>query len=224
VLLHFTLHLVRTKIVLYNSNYSWHQTGILTINTTHRIFIALELPTTLQSALQTQLETLQNALPGAAIRWVAATNVHLTLKFLGDVAVNGLDRVKNATRQAVQACPPFELTAMGMGCFPSFKRPNVVWVGVEGEKAALVALRDQVEAHLAPLGYPTEERPFSPHITLGRVKANTPQELATIGSVIRENHLVRLGTWRCDTISVIESTLTPAGARYTPLGHYPLHD
>lgn len=170
--------------------------------------------------MQVQIDALRDALPALAVTWVAAENVHLTLKFLGDVPLSKLDQVKEAAQKAAVGTVDFSLTAEGLGCFPTPRRPKVIWVGVNGEKNHLAALRDRIESHIAPLGYPTEDRPFSPHLTLGRVKATDGRTLGLIGDLVKRTQVGKIANWVCSGISVMQSTLKPTGAVYTPLAHF----
>ncbi|HLA42343.1 MAG TPA: RNA 2',3'-cyclic phosphodiesterase [Aggregatilineales bacterium] len=185
-----------------------------------RVFISINLPPALEIVLQAQIKALRDMLPSGAVRWVNPGGIHLTLKFPGYVPVNQLDSVKAATRQAVQGCSPFELRVMEAGCFPNYKRPKVIWIGLKGAEASLQALRGSVENHIAPLGYPTETRPFHPHLTLGRVKTQNSREMMSIGQVIRETEIGEIGKLTCDAVHVMQSTLTPSGAQYQSLASY----
>ena len=186
-----------------------------------RIFIALELPDAVKTSLQMQLDALQQALGRGAVRWVKAENIHLTLKFLGDVSVDALDKIKTSTQLAIVE-PPFTLKASQLGCFPNLKLPKVIWIGVNGQVGILQALRDRVEAEISPLGFPTESRPFSPHLTLGRVKTRDNRMLDKIQHAIQDTQREEAIEWTVKTVSIMKSTLKPSGAEYAALAHYDL--
>ena len=187
-----------------------------------RVFISINLPSALKTSLQAQIDALSAVIPPHVVRWVQPEGLHLTLKFLGDVPVDELDRIKAATQQAVQGRMPFELQTTEMGCFPNLKRPKIIWIGLNGALEALHALRNSLEDQIAPPGYPTETRPFHPHLTLGRVKAQNSGEISSVGQGIRDAENVGSGKWTCDAVHVMLSTLTASGAEYQSLASYPL--
>jgi 2'-5' RNA ligase len=182
-----------------------------------RTFVAIELDEAIQHQLRQMQDSLRRELRSNAVRWVNPTGIHLTLKFLGDVPAGQMAEVKTALQQACAGFGPFELTLAGLGCFPSLTRPNVVWVGIQGDLAALQRLRDSVEQHIAPLGYPTERRDFKPHLTLGRVKNAPPAEARRIGDAIREAEAMVIGKLHASAVYLMRSDLSPQGARYTQL-------
>jgi 2'-5' RNA ligase len=174
------------------------------------------------AALEKQIDDLRAQLPGRAIRWVHAQGIHLTLKFLGDVAPEALADIRAATEAAVIDSGPFDLRAVGLGCFPNNQRPRVIWVGLDGQQDALHRLRDAIEARVSPLGFPTEKRAFNPHLTLGRVKSAKAGELSAVARVIEGVSANELARWTAQTVSIIQSTLKPDGAVYTALAKYDL--
>ena len=156
------------------------------------------------------------------MRWADPDSIHLTLKFLGDVTPDQLEQVKTAAQRAAEACSGLSLQTAGLGCFPNFQRPKVVWVGVEGQRDRLAALRDRVEGAIAPLGFATEERPFNPHLTLGRTKTKERRVLAVIGDAVQAAQESANARWENTHLSLMQSTLTPSGAVYTALAAFPL--
>jgi len=187
---------------------------------TWRLFIALELPPELIAGLETIQARLRRGAPPRTVRWVAPSSVHLTLKFLGDSPVSQRGALQNALQQAVSAHESFVLTAGGLGCFPNTQRPRVVWVGIRDSNGALKALRDSIEDVIAPLGYPTENRPFSPHLTLGRVNRDAGRlDLQKLGDLVMATRLDDLHTWTVTSVSLMQSDLRPTGAVYTALYH-----
>lgn len=187
-----------------------------------RLFIAIELPSEVMSALAEIQTRLKQAVPPRLVKWVDPAGIHLTLKFLGDVPIERRSEMEKALAEAVHDHPVFDLATAGLGCFPNAKRPRVVWVGIQHEKA-LQALRDAVEAHISPLGYPTEERSFNPHLTLGRVRREAaPSDVIRLGTVVENATAPEACTWRVESISLIRSELQPDGAVYTELFQAPL--
>lgn len=188
-----------------------------------RLFIAIELPDAAWEALAALQKRLQSADTGRAIRWSSIDGIHLTLKFLGDVPPDIIPPITSGLTAATAGRKPFDLTVAGAGCFPNLRKPRVVWAGSGGDQAALHTLRDTVEQHIAPLGYPTDERLFSPHFTLGRARqeAKTPA-LAALGTFIGNMEVGTLYTWRVDGLSLMRSDLKPSGAVYTQIAHFGL--
>src|SRR5512140_1138341 len=130
-----------------------------------RSFIAVEIPPQIQSPIAQSLASLQKALPRPLIRWVAAQNVHLTLKFLGDVSPANLERIADALKLEAAAHTRFSMSVSGIGAFPNPRRARVLWIGLNAPPS-LASLQRSVEAVAASLGYAVEDRPFSPHLTV----------------------------------------------------------
>ncbi len=188
-----------------------------------RLFIAIELPPHVLAHLEALQQWLQERTPPHTVRWVAPQGIHLTLKFLGDVPTQKRAALQDALAHAVRAHAPFELSLGGFGCFPNPQRPRVAWVGVQKDLDALRRLRDAIEAHVAPLGYPTETRPFHPHLTLGRVRRDARrQDARALGTLLTEGTHAQRKTWAVHEVTLFRSQLRPSGAVYTPLFHAPL--
>lgn len=181
-----------------------------------RAFIAIDLPLPIQQKLAEVLEQLQQP-DTRAVRWVPAKNIHLTIKFLGDVSPANLEILTKILRAEVSRFKPFEIRVGGLGAFPSMRRPRVVWVGVEAPPT-LQALQRAVETETVRLGYAAEDRPFSPHLTLGRVAHNaTPDEVRKVADILVRLKVGELGTATVDHVRLFRSDLQPGGAIYTPL-------
>jgi 2'-5' RNA ligase len=182
-----------------------------------RAFLAAELPAPLQDAIQTATSDLRKALGNDLIRWVPASNVHLTFKFLGDVSPSSLDLIKQMLEAEAAQCRTFDIRVEGIGSYPNPRRPRVLWVGLEGP-ASMITLQHAIEASAARLGYEPEERSYSPHLTIGRVRQNVSNaDLHKIGSALEETSIGLLGTTRVDAIHLYQSELNPAGSIYTKL-------
>lgn len=182
-----------------------------------RTFVAIELPEEVGSALEELQSDLRRRLQTTAIRWVNPRGIHLTLKFLGNVPADQMDEVARALRAACAGVPPFEFSLAGLGCFPNPRRPRVIWVGLGGDLTLLHQLRDAVEEHIAPLGYPTERRAFAPHLTLGRVKRATRDEARRIGEVIEAADPGTVARVQVNQVNLMRSDLRRTGAIYTRL-------
>lgn len=186
--------------------------------TTLRTFIAIELDQQLCDLLTRLQDRLNGQLSPRSVRWVRSEGIHLTLKFLGDTPSQQVEAVKVALDRAVFQIPPFAVSVGGLGCFPNSRRPRVVWVGLYEPTGTLASLRDAVESHIAPLGFPTENRPFRPHLTLGRVhRRASKSEVREIGEVIQASVIGDLHEMSVQEVSYIKSELKPSGAVYTTL-------
>ena len=183
-----------------------------------RAFVAVQLDEAVRTALGVQLERLRLAAPRVA--WVPAQNLHLTLRFLGGVEADTLPRVTRALEALAAEARPFELAVGGLGAFPTAARARVVWAGLSGGGEAVRALAERVEAALAPVGFEPEARPFSPHVTLGRVRAPRPDP--RLEAALADGAGLDFGRVRVDTVWLMRSDLEAAGARYSAIAAVPL--
>ena len=185
---------------------------------TVRTFIAIELDEELRANLKMLQDRLRGQLAPRSVRWVRPQGIHLTLKFLGDTPVSRLDDIKTSLAQAATEVGPFTFSVGGLGCFPNTRRPRVVWVGLEEPTGALIRLRDAVEAQVSPLGFPTEKRRFSPHLTLGRVQRRASKsEVREIGEVVAASGIGTVDEMDVRVVCHIKSDLRPSGAVYATL-------
>lgn len=187
-----------------------------------RTFVALELPEAVRAAIGETIGRLRSELRerDGLVRWVDAGSAHLTLKFLGPTAEEAVEGVGEAMRRALagDAAGPLALSTSHVGFFPGPRVPRVVWLGLEGEVERLSALRDAIEEQIVPLGWPTEARPFAPHLTLGRLRPQaSPAERAGVGRVLGQVWAPEPLAFQVDQVSLMLSELGPVGARYTRL-------
>lgn len=188
-----------------------------------RTFIAIELDEPLRLALGRVQGKFKRQISPRDVKWVAAENIHLTLKFLGDTPRARLPEIAAALQAACAGHASFEVSVEGRGCFPNFRRPRVIWVAMREKGQALTRLQAAVEKHVAPLGWPTEERSFSPHLTLGRVAKGVAREAEEeIGRVVEKSVVEQIGVLRVTAVSLMQSDLRPAGPVYTCLRHVSL--
>ncbi len=183
-----------------------------------RLFVAIPIPEDLARSLAEARRSLEQRLPGA--RWVEPQNLHLTLKFLGEVAEERAVRAAEALRRALQNAPAFRLELAGLGAFPSEKAPRVIWAGVGAGRPELEALADGVRGALAAFGGGEDDKPFQPHLTLGRWKA--PPERGV--PPWRPAGTPLFGDCRVDRVCLMQSRLFPDGPAYRVLRQYPLKE
>ena len=180
-----------------------------------RAFIAIELPETLREALALEQARFRAVCPDA--RWTRPEGIHLTLKFLGEISGEQEAQVKKSLGQ-MERFEKFTVRARGFGFFPDARRPRVFWAGLEAP-AELARLAAKVESAMAALGFPAENRAFSPHLTLARFKVPRPQPrlqelLAAQGDPL-------LGTFEASEFFLWESRLSPGGAEYRKVARFP---
>jgi len=187
-----------------------------------RAFVAIELPEEIRAYLSNLEDRLKSGKP-SFVRWVDPEGIHLTLKFLGNVASERLPQITGALGEAVQGFPPFRLRVSGLGLFPGKERPRVVWVGLEGDVEKLTTLQRRIEHTFLPLGFPKEDRDFTPHLTLARLREGAPiGEARRFGGEVMEARFEASPYFAVDSISLMRSTLTPSGAIYSRIASYPL--
>ena len=196
-----------------------------------RAFIAIELPApvlrqliTAQRRLARHLQTQQL---DRCVRWMPAGNLHLTLRFLGEIDDVQQRRLTQSLAQIVARHAPLTLFVDGMGCFPNARRPSVIWCGLQGDLAALSRLQAEVESAAQSAGLLAETKPFTPHLTIGRLQRSaTGAQLQAIGAAAM--HFAAMPgrlkeiTPTVDELLLMRSELTPSGSIYTRLGVFAL--
>lgn len=183
-----------------------------------RLFIAAEITDDIRSRLAELIDSLSS--PKDGVKWVKPASVHLTLKFLGNVKEEDLDRVIATGKEALsgfRGLDDIQLSVGDLGAFPGGKRIRVIWVGLGGEIDRLGGLRDALEGSFSKLGFPTEERSFKPHLTIGRVKGRANQEIV---ERIEGMKNIVLGNFKVSGLHLFKSDLRPTGAVYASLAYY----
>jgi 2'-5' RNA ligase len=180
---------------------------------TIRTFIAIEIPKTVISKIR-ELQGVIKAY-GFKIRWVRAENIHLTLKFLGDIEEIKINEIAEAVSKTAEQHSPISLKAKGIGVFPGIKRPRVLWVGLSGQLEALIKLQQTLDENLIALGFSSEERPLKGHLTMGRIKDRI--DVKKLGDALMAFRRFESETFTTGQIILYKSELTPSGAIYTKL-------
>lgn len=187
-----------------------------------RLFIAIELDNALRDELRRVQRHFQDAPAMQNVRWVAPENIHLTCKFLGNTQNTLIPALTEMLTRVAQEFTTFEITARELGCFPNMHRPNNIWVGLKGALQTTALLAQRIETECAALGFPRDERGMTPHLTLGRVKQDTPRaERAAIGALVQKYPLTTFGSIRADALYLISGDLRPTGPVYTVLARAP---
>jgi RNA 2',3'-cyclic 3'-phosphodiesterase len=182
-----------------------------------RLFVAVEIGEKLarQAAKLTQeLERRATAAArGAKVTWIPADRMHLTIRFIGEVDDGKASMVRQALEKPL-AVAPFGLTLCGAGTFPRSGTPRVLWLGITAGEEQLLHLEREISARLVPLGIPEEDRPYSPHLTLARVREPAGLKSARLLEGLTDR---RVGTTHIEAITLFQSKLSPKGPTYTPL-------
>jgi 2'-5' RNA ligase len=182
-----------------------------------RSFIAIELPDEAKrglARLRRQLERDEHRF----VKWVDAKGIHLTLKFLGNVPAGQVKQITATIEEASQGISPFHLEISDLGAFPSVRQPRVLWVGVRGDTDKLSRLQQNIDLALGSLGFPREERPFTPHLTLCRLREGTSgPERRSFSELVHSAAFEDRYPVEVEAVELMRSQLTPAGAIYTCL-------
>jgi len=176
-----------------------------------RLFVGIGLPDRCRDAISRALFPLRER--GDAISWTRAENLHLTLKFLGEVPEDRVEPLAAGMAAASEDSRPFDLLLEGAGGFPTISSPRILWVGIREPLDPVRKLHQNMENVLSGAGFPREGRSFHPHITVGRVRSRLSRE--RIGRIVAALSGKRFGTAHADSYRLYESRLSPSGAVYT---------
>ena len=175
-----------------------------------RVFIAIPLPADLKADLAT-LQGVLRSLPLAGA-WVRASNLHITLKLIGEVEATQIDSIAAAMLRVACGCKPFSLSLTGVGVFPSEINPRVLWVGIEDSALRLTQLYHAIDAALVQSGFPREVRPFVPHLTIARLKQTS--QAHEFGKYLKAYRRSEIGRIEVHRMELLESRLHPSGPEY----------
>ncbi|MDO9350005.1 MAG: RNA 2',3'-cyclic phosphodiesterase [Deltaproteobacteria bacterium] len=178
-----------------------------------RSFLAIELPATILKRIEEVQKDLKSS--RADVRWVSPENIHLTLKFFGTIEESIIESIIKLIEGPVQGTPLFFLKIQGMGAFPGLKNPRVIWMGFQEGKEIIVAIQKQLERELGKIGFPPEDRPFHPHLTLGRMRSNRGKDELVRG--MERYREEEFGNFQVEKVVLFKSELRPTGPIYTAL-------
>ncbi len=184
-----------------------------------RTFVAVDIDSAVRDRVAGLVGRFRAA--GADVKWVQPQNLHITLKFLGDVDAKEIHRVCGAVQDAVADAAPFEFEVRGAGAFPKPNRPRTVWLGIAQGQEEMIDLNQRIEPALEKLGFRREARRFQPHLTIGRVRRGGPA-VAELGKLIGEQADVELGLTKVPEVIVFSSELDRSGPTYEALARAPL--
>ena len=175
-----------------------------------RAFVALNLPSQVRRSLEQWVTASAGIWSNLGVRWVKQSNIHLTLRFLGDTSSDRIERLCSALEEVAQCHPPFTACLEGIGAFPSRRQPRIIWVGVQDGNDRIGALKQGVDRLLVPLGWKREKRGFMPHLTLGRIRHPG-------GGIEGEWPLPPPLEFGFESLDLVQSHLKPTGAEYQTL-------
>jgi len=184
-----------------------------------RLFCAIELPAHLRAKLKHHIHQLREAQPDAAASWSRPENIHLTLKFFGNVGQNRIPNISAALSRAVASDTPFQIRVGGVGVFPRPSQARVLWIGVLDPTAKLTELQEAVEQECATEGFEKEERAYRPHLTIARLRRpEGARQLAEahLGLMFEPSELT------VNELVLFRSELSSKGSIYTPLTRHEL--
>ena len=183
-----------------------------------RAFIALSLPSSAQSSLASLQQSL--AVSGADVTWVQPQNLHVTMKFLGEITDEQRQTIEALLRRVASGAAPFSLGLEGVGAFPSLAAPRVIWTGIAAGNDVVLRLAKAIEEGTEEASLPKEERPFSAHVTLGRVRSAKRRE--ALSRALRDAVWTPPAPCRMSALTLYQSLLGSSGPTYTVLSEFPL--
>lgn len=178
---------------------------------TTRTFIAVDVSAKVRSRAAALIDRLDTT--GVKVNWVAPSNMHITMKFLGDQTDQELASACQAVAAAAKEVTAFEFECHGAGAFPAADRPRTIWIGVREGCDALIQLHAKIDQHLADIGIARDPRAFHPHLTIGRVRSGGAGQTA-LGELVQRHHAFEVGTTAVDEVIVYSSQLDRSGPTY----------
>jgi RNA 2',3'-cyclic 3'-phosphodiesterase len=178
-----------------------------------RSFLAIELPEPILKKIGEVQGDIKST--HTEVRWTDPEKIHLTLKFFGNIEESRIDPIFKSIEEPIRNTLPFSLKVRGVGAFPHLKNPRVIWIGLVEEKGILTSFQKQIETQLEKVGFQPENRPFHPHLTLGRMKSSRGKE-ELVGRVERHRE-EEFGDFQVERVILFKSDLRPSGPIYTPL-------
>lgn len=184
-----------------------------------RLFFAIDLPLETIASAERFMESIDD-MPPTQVRWVHPANLHISIKFLGDVESEKISDISAVASKVFPSFGPIELSVEGMGLFPNHDNPQVVWLGVTGNTDQLAKMESALSAGLEQFGYLPDQRKFTAHLTIGRVKSESAR--GKVVRFVRKYHDIYIGDASADSVALYESKLNPGGAIYSVIDRFPL--
>lgn len=187
-----------------------------------RTFVAITPSEEVLDAVQEKVADLKRKLDSREIRWEHRGKWHITLRFLGDVLSSEIPVLSTALEAACAAHGVFPAKAVGVGAFPTLKRPRILWTSIEDEDGALATLQQSVAGASAPFMAKEDEKRFRPHLTIARIRTEHRRILAQVEPAIQPWLNAKFGSWEVDNVELWRSTLQEGGSQYELLARFPL--
>lgn len=188
-----------------------------------RTFIAVDFQTEILDKIEQIVSYLRTQTPVDVLKWVTKENLHLTLKFIGEISTEKISHVKALMAEALHTSTVFTIEVKGLGLYPNANKPRVIWLGIENN-LALVDIHKRLDHALAQAQIKPDTRAFSPHLTIARVRKNAlPDQVRKIGETLSQFKISSLGISQIEHIRLYQSELNPQGPTYTPLMTIPLN-
>jgi 2'-5' RNA ligase len=182
-----------------------------------RTFIAVDFPPVILGKIEAIVDYFKKKVPDHALKWVDTDNLHLTIKFIGEIDPGKLEQVKSILTRCLEYQNAFEIEVAGLGMYPNQRAPRVIWLGITGGDP-LGRIHATLDRHLSELGIKPEGRAFTPHLTIARIRKGTDRKTAqAIGETLAQFKVDSLGTVTIDRVHLYQSVLTPSGPIYTNL-------
>ena len=178
-----------------------------------RSFLAIELPKLILKKIEEVQRDLRST--RADVRWVNPEKIHLTLKFFGNIEESRIDPIFKSIEEPIRNTPPYSIEVKGVGAFPQLRNPRVIWIGLVNGKEILTSFQKQIETQLEKIGFQTENRPFHPHLTLGRMKSSRGKE--EMVERMEKHREEEFGDFQVERVILFKSDLKPSGPVYTLL-------
>ncbi len=187
-----------------------------------RLFVAIRLPHSVKTEIERVRTELRQVLKADSIRWTPEDQLHLTLKFLGNISSNQTEPLSAALQLACDPFKPLRLCARQLGFFPEQGFPRVLWIGIEDESKSLGGLQAAIEEAVKPFSHESRGKAFSAHVTIGRVRHLVRADAEYLRGYARSHPDQSFGSWTADSIELMQSTLSPTGPHHRPLAIFPL--
>lgn len=185
-----------------------------------RAFFCLEIPKRIQNEMAKLSEEISQP---AYVKWVNSENLHITLKFLGEIESGQLPKIKETAHEVTTQLSGFDMNIDKLGSFPSQSYPKVVWLGSSSEPKKIHRLHDRLETDLENMGFSREDRDYVPHVTLGRTKEKNDRKIKDFGKKIGSFSMDKCWNVKVDELTLMKSDLRRSGPVYTPVVKLPLN-
>jgi 2'-5' RNA ligase len=184
---------------------------------TKRLFVGIFPPAHVVASLKTAVADLVEGIPVRAVRWIPTSQVHLTLDFLGSIEITRILAIASSLKGACVGQRQCKVRVAGLGCFPNPSQPRIIWAGLAGDLRPLQNLKESIDARFLACGCVCEDRPFHPHLTVGRVRDSNPTGRGQVSAALAKEKDRAFGEWQVERIDLVQSVLSAKGTAYETL-------